>query len=95
MIVYGTSKDCVLQREAAEHLREKLVSRWNNYPVPIKADSGVSEGGLRNHHLLVVGRPNSNAIAGRIAVRLLVQFGTRSFVQVTGSIRYALVRRAR
>jgi hypothetical protein len=79
LIVYGTRKEREPQREAAEHLREKLLRRWNNFPVPIKADVDVTDDDMKTHHLLVIGRPDSNAVAARLAGSLPVTFGLHSF----------------
>ncbi|HEX5271404.1 MAG TPA: C45 family autoproteolytic acyltransferase/hydrolase [Gemmataceae bacterium] len=80
LIVYGTLKDKSAQREAGNNLARKIARRWSNYDVPVKADSEVSEADLRGRHLLLVGRPDSNSVAARLAKGLPVKFGSASFV---------------
>src|SRR5262249_24906666 len=79
-IVYGTLKEKQPQREAAELLQKKIARRWYNVLVPIKADDEVSEDDLKSHHLLLIGRSDSNAVAARFAKGLPVTFGPGSFV---------------
>src|SRR5262249_17864218 len=65
LIVYGTLDEVPTNREAAESLQQAIRERGSNFTVPIKADKDVTEGELRSHHLLLVGRPGSNAVVGR------------------------------
>ncbi|HKI31249.1 MAG TPA: C45 family autoproteolytic acyltransferase/hydrolase [Gemmataceae bacterium] len=80
LIVYGTLKDKNAQREAAGHLARKIQRRWCNHDVPVKADTDVSEADLKGHHLLIIGRPETNAVAAKVAKGLPVTFGAASFV---------------
>jgi len=80
LIVYGTLKDRSAQREAAEHLARKIQRRWCNHDLPIKPDTDVTEADLKEHHLLVIGRPDTNAVAAGVAKGLPVTFGPASFV---------------
>jgi hypothetical protein len=80
LIVYGTVKESDAQREAAEHLQRAIAARWSNVTVPIQADADVADGDLRSHHVLLVGRPDSNAIAARFAKAVPLAFGPASFV---------------
>jgi hypothetical protein len=79
LIVYGTSKEVHAQREAAALLQEKLRRRTGNYSVPIKSDKEVTEADLKNKHLLLIGRPDSNAGLAACATSLPVKFGSGSF----------------
>jgi hypothetical protein len=79
LIVYGTVAEADAQRESAAALQRKLASRWANITVPIRADNDVTEGVLKDAHVLVVGRPATNRIAARFAKALPVNFGTGSF----------------
>jgi hypothetical protein len=83
LIVYGTADEASANREAAEVLQRALVERWSNYSVPVKADKDVAEPELKTHHLLLIGRPDSNALVNRFRAALPVRFGSRSF-QVRG-----------
>jgi hypothetical protein len=80
LIVAGTVKEADAQREAAEHLRRGIASRWYNLQVPIKLDTEVSDGDLSSHHILLIGRPDSNAVAARLAGALPVKFAAASFI---------------
>jgi hypothetical protein len=80
LIIYGTLKEAAAQKEAAELLQKKLLRRLANHLVPIKSDQEVSQGDLEKNHLLLIGRPHSNAIAAKCAGKLPVQFGPASFV---------------
>ena len=80
LIVYGTLGDRSAQREAAELLAKKIARRWSNVLITAKSDQEVDEADLKNHHLLLVGRPANNAITARLAEALPVSFGAGSFV---------------
>src|SRR5262249_44993208 len=66
-------------REAAEALQKLLITRFSNLTVPIKTDKDVTEQDLKNHHLLLIGRPDSNSLVEKFRAKLPVQFGSRSF----------------
>jgi hypothetical protein len=80
LIVYGTRKESAAQREAAERLQRAIQRHWSNVTVPIKAEGDVTPDDLASHHLLLVGRPETNAITARSAGALPVTFGPASFV---------------
>jgi hypothetical protein len=80
LIVYGTADEVATNREAAEAWQRAIVERGPNYTVPIKSDVQVTEDDLKTHHLLLVGRPDCNAVVGRFRDALPVSFGSRSFV---------------
>jgi hypothetical protein len=80
LIVYGTLKEKSAQREAANHLARKVARRWSNHDLPVKADTDVTDADLKEHHLLLIGRPDSNAVLARVATGLPVTFGPASFV---------------
>jgi hypothetical protein len=79
LIVYGTVKEAHAQREAAEYLQSQIARRWGNFRPPIQADADVNDADLAGHHVLLVGRPDSNSIARRFASGLPVAFGPASF----------------
>lgn len=79
LIVYGTLKEASAQKEAAQLLQHKIARRWCNFDVPIKADTEVTSDDLARHHLLVIGRPDTNAVARDHARSLPVRFGSGSF----------------
>jgi hypothetical protein len=78
LIVYGTAAEADVQREAAQRLQRKLAGRWANVMIPIKADSEISDALLKDAHILLVGRPSTNRLTGRLAGALPVRFGPAS-----------------
>ncbi len=85
LIVYGTQDDEAGNHEAARLLQTALRRREHNVQPPIKSDREVSDDDLRRHHLLLVGRPATNAVSQRFAAQWGVDFGARSF-QVRGRL---------
>ena len=79
LIVYGTADEVSTNREAAEALQRAIIERWANYTVPIKTDKDVSDDALKSHHVLLIGRPDSNPLVQRFQAALPIQFGHRSF----------------
>ena len=79
LIVYGTSDDESANRLTAEALQEVIRTHWSNQIVPIKSDKDVSDDELRNHHLLLIGRPDTNRIVEAFRDHWPVKFGARSF----------------
>jgi hypothetical protein len=79
IIVTGTRKDVAAQREAAERLQRQIARRWPNIYVPIKTDETVTREELSNRHVLLVGRPESNAAFAGLASGLAATFGPTSF----------------
>jgi hypothetical protein len=80
LIVYGTRDEEPAQREAAELLQDALRRSASNVTVPVKSDREVSDADLKNHHLLLIGRPDSNSLVERFRSALPIAFGSRSFV---------------
>jgi len=85
LIVSGTLDEGAANAAAARTLQESLRRREHNMVVPIKDDGTVTEDELKNHHLLLIGRPGSNRIIDRWQSVLPVQFGQRSF-EVRGEV---------
>ncbi|HTU18753.1 MAG TPA: C45 family autoproteolytic acyltransferase/hydrolase [Gemmataceae bacterium] len=79
MIVYGTTDERPSQREAAEELQQALRARGANITVPLRADTEITEQELKTHHLLLIGRPNTNALVKRFQKDLPISFGRGSF----------------
>jgi hypothetical protein len=80
LIVYGTDDEANVNREAADALQQAIRARWSNVTVPIKSDREVTDGDLKTHHLLLIGRPACNKITASFGADLPVSFGTGSFV---------------
>ncbi len=79
LIVYGTKGEKPTNREGAEALQKALLQRGPNITVPIKADDAVTEDELKNHHLLLIGRPETNLVVARLQESWPVRFGPHSF----------------
>jgi hypothetical protein len=79
LIVYGTTEEAPTNKEAARALQQALRAFKANVTVPIKADRDVTEEERKTHHLLLIGRPDSNLIVQRMHDALPVTFGSRSF----------------
>src|SRR5260370_22897040 len=77
LIVYGTADEVATNREAAEALQQAIRIRHANITVPIKADRDLTSDDLKNNHLLLIGRPDSNRVVERMAKSLPVTFGGR------------------
>ncbi|HEV3117536.1 MAG TPA: M1 family aminopeptidase, partial [Gemmataceae bacterium] len=80
LIVYGTADEEAANREAANALQRAIIERHSNFTVPIKTDRTVTDQDLQSHHLLLIGRPDSNTLVRRFQEELPIQFGARSFV---------------
>jgi hypothetical protein len=80
LIVYGTADEAPTNREAAELLQKDIIRRGSNITVPVRSDREVTLEDLRAHHLLLIGRPDSNRVVERMHGALPVAFGSRSFV---------------
>lgn len=80
LIVYGTQNEEAANKETAEALQEAIRMSWCNCTVSVRADKEVKDDDLKNHHLLLIGRPDCNSIVGRFQGALPVSFGIRSFV---------------
>jgi hypothetical protein len=80
LIVYGTLRDKSAQREAADMLARKIARRWSNYDIVVKADTEATDAELKERHVLLIGRPETNAVALRMSKELPVTFASGSFV---------------
>ncbi|MBI1914149.1 MAG: hypothetical protein HYS12_05340 [Planctomycetes bacterium] len=79
LIVYGTQNETAANRETAEALQRAILQKWSNVTVPIKSDKDVTGADLKAHHLLLIGRPDGNALVQRFREALPIHFGSRSF----------------
>jgi hypothetical protein len=80
LIVYGTTDETPTNREAAESLQKLLRESRQNRTVPIQSDKETTDANLKSHHLLLIGRPDSNALVARFRKHSPIPFGPRSFV---------------
>ncbi|HLN29865.1 MAG TPA: C45 family autoproteolytic acyltransferase/hydrolase [Gemmataceae bacterium] len=79
LIVYGTAAELPTNREAARELQRAIRTRHSNFTAPIKTDKEVTDQDLKSHHLLLIGRPDSNLVVQRFHAALPIAFGSRSF----------------
>jgi hypothetical protein len=79
LIVYGTIGERASQREAAEMLQQVIRARGSNITLPIRSDTEISEDECKNHHLLLIGRPDTNAQVKKFQKSLPISFGSGSF----------------
>jgi hypothetical protein len=79
LIVRGTRDEEAANREAAEALQRGLIELWFNTAVPIRTDTEVTDEELRTHHLVLIGRPATNAVSERFASTMPIPFGPQSF----------------
>ncbi|WP_024872261.1 C45 family autoproteolytic acyltransferase/hydolase [Tolumonas lignilytica] len=84
LIVYGTQDEEVANKEAAQVLQKALQRRKHHIVAPIMADRDVTAADLQHHHLLLIGRPDSNSIVDRFKGEMPVTFGQHSF-QIRGT----------
>ena len=79
LIVYGTLDEEPTNREAALDLQKAIIEHGSNITVPVKSDREVSDDELKNHHVLLIGRPETNRVVARFRTALPVAFGSQSF----------------
>ena len=79
LIVYGTLDEAQTNRDAAAMLQQVLRRREHNILVAAKADTEVTEEELKNHHVVLLGTPGTNALAARFRNDIPVAFGSHSF----------------
>jgi hypothetical protein len=79
LIVYGTGTETPTNREAAEALQKAMRERYSNFTIPVKSDRDVTDEELKTHHLVLIGRPDSNHLVAGVRKALPITFGKRSF----------------
>jgi hypothetical protein len=79
LIVYGTVDETPTNKEAARILQQAIRQSWCNVTVPIKSDKDTTDEDLKSHHLLLIGRPDSNTFVERFRSELPIDFSPRSF----------------
>ncbi len=82
VIVYGTTRDAVANKAAAEALQVAVRQSRNGVIVPMLADLDVTDESLAGRHVLLVGRPAANSVTASVAEELAkdvpVTFGQES-----------------
>jgi len=78
VIVVGTKADIGGNRAAAKELQHAIKWSWCNFDVPIVDDKNAS-GLLKDRHVLVVGRPETNLVAAQWLKHWPVRFASASF----------------
>jgi hypothetical protein len=79
LIVFGTKEEMPTNREAALEVQKGIIERGSNITVTVKSDSDVTDDELKNHHVLLIGRPETNSVMARFRGAFPVTFGTQSF----------------
>jgi hypothetical protein len=79
LIVYGTADEEAANKETAESLQDAIRTSWCNCTVKVKSDTEITDAELKGHHLLLIGRPDSNKALQKLAPALPITFGPRSF----------------
>jgi hypothetical protein len=80
LIVYGTQDEEASNSEAARKLQKAIADAGSNIMIPIKADVEVMDDELlKNHHLLLIGRPSCNRITAKMEKAFHARFGEHSF----------------
>jgi hypothetical protein len=79
LIVYGTRDDSAANREAADVCQKAVRTGWQNIDLPMRSDATITDDELKDHHLILIGRPSANRVTERVAHALPVEFGAESF----------------
>jgi hypothetical protein len=83
VIVYGTQAEAAANYDAAQELQKTIRSSSDNFTLPILSDREATDAALKDKHVLLIGRPDTNSWTEKFATQFPVQFGWRSF-QVQG-----------
>jgi hypothetical protein len=84
MIIYGTQAEAAANRETAVRLQDVIAQRWGNYRPIIKADVDITTTEIKDKNLLLIGRPEANALSAKLQGQFPIKFGLRSF-EVNGT----------
>jgi hypothetical protein len=79
LIVCGTEDEAAANREAARAVQEGVRRRHSNVVLPIRTDAELTAEEAASHHLILIGRPDTNRWARRFRDALPVTFGRGSF----------------
>jgi Phospholipase B len=80
LIVYGTLDEVNTNREAAEELQQAIRKLHSNFTVPVRTDKTVTDDELKQHHVILIGRPDTNATFAHLNPTLPITINSRSFV---------------
>ncbi len=69
LIVYGTGDEKANNLETAQNLQEGIVVRGSNFTIPYKSDIEATEADVKNSHLILIGRPESNLILAGLMLK--------------------------
>ena len=78
IIVYGTVTEAAANADAAKRLQEAVRIRWTNITVPVKTDRDIAEADLKGRHIILIGRPATNAATKRFQAAFPLSFGPAS-----------------
>ncbi|MBI1850197.1 MAG: hypothetical protein HYR85_07615 [Planctomycetes bacterium] len=79
LIVYGTRADEAANRFAAQRLHDRQVRSWAQKDIPVKRDVDVTDEELKRSHVVLIGRPETNAVAARFASAFPIALPSASF----------------
>ena len=77
LIVYGVKDEEAANRDAALELQNALRKSGPNITVPVKSEREATRQELLSHHLLLIGRPETNHIVESLPAP--IHWGARSF----------------
>jgi hypothetical protein len=77
LIVYGTRDEAAANLDAAQEMQKSIRSSSANHTVPIKSDREATDADLEGKHVILIGRPDANALTQRFADEMPVRFGWR------------------
>ena len=78
VIVYGTLGDAAANDATANALQKAVRDQWSNFVIPVKADRDVTDADLAGRHVVLIGRPATNAVTKRFEPAFPVKFGPAS-----------------
>jgi hypothetical protein len=80
LLVYGTVDEVNTNREAAEALQQAIRALHSNVTVMVRTDKNVNDEELKSHHVILIGRPDTNAAFARMNPTMPITMNSRSFV---------------
>ncbi len=78
ILVYGTAREAEANRYAAGQLQSRFLD-WFESPVPVRKDFEVSDEDLKNHDVVLVGRPETNSVLEAWRARLALDYNGAAF----------------
>jgi hypothetical protein len=79
LLVYGTSAEEAANRYAAERIHRRFQEGWWQLDLPTRRDVDVTAADRAHFHLVLVGRPETNAVAADFAAAFPIPFAGAAF----------------